>query len=140
MAPPKRQSDRAEEPVTIQDTIKLLKQRRQSRLAQRTDAMPNPDTVSGQQERRCLRGACPADRQDQSRRISTCQVDINATQQQERRFHPLNAQGLESTGQEGTLNPVSRTRDDTQVLVKTLTGTTVTPDVEASDTIDKVKD
>ena len=41
---------------------------------------------------------------------------------------------------ESTLNPVSRTRDDTQILVKTLTGGTVTVNVEVSDTIDKMKD
>ena len=38
------------------------------------------------------------------------------------------------------LNRVSRTRDDTEILDKTLIGRTVTPDVEASDTIDKIND
>ena len=41
---------------------------------------------------------------------------------------------------ESTLHLASRLRGDTQTLVNTLIGWTVTLDVEASDTIDKVKD
>ena len=39
---------------------------------------------------------------------------------------------------ESTLNSMSSLRDDTQTVVKTLTGRPVTLDVEASDAIDKV--
>ena len=73
-------------PRASQNSSFNLKRRRQSRVVRGTGAKPGTDTASGQQKRSCPRGASSA---QLCVRISMCtwQLDINATEWQERRFH-----------------------------------------------------